>query len=106
MLSKATSMQNVLHKLHAHLSLACSLKSAFGVKGQEVLRRQESCLSCHNPKNYDTLALANGEAVPYRRTMNLCAQCHGPQYRDYNHGSHGGMTGYWDRTRGERRHAS
>ena len=32
----------------------------------------------------------------------LCAQCHGPQTRDYVHGSHGGMSGYWDKTKGER----
>jgi formate-dependent nitrite reductase cytochrome c552 subunit len=34
--------------------------------------------------------------------MRLCAQCHGPQYRDYKRGSHGGMTGHWDLSRGER----
>ena len=34
--------------------------------------------------------------------MTLCAQCHGPQFRDYQHGAHGGMTGYWDLTKGGR----
>ena len=63
---------------------------------------QLACLSCHNSDNYDTLALANGEALPFRKTMQLCAQCHGPQHRDYTHGSHGGMTGHWDLTRGNR----
>jgi len=59
-----------------------------------------SCLSCHNPDNYDTLRLADGSAVEYADVMNLCAQCHGPQTRDYHHGAHGGMNGYWDRSRG------
>ena len=31
-----------------------------------------------------------------------CAQCHGPQYRDYRHGAHGGMRGHWDLSRGPR----
>ena len=34
--------------------------------------------------------------------LRLCAQCHGPQYRDYRHGAHGGMRGHWDLSRGPR----
>ncbi len=59
-----------------------------------------TCLSCHNPNDYDTLRLADGSTLPYRNVMTMCGQCHGPQLRDYNHGVHGGMTGYWDRSRG------
>jgi len=61
-----------------------------------------SCLSCHDAANYDQLRLADGRGVPFPDAMSLCAQCHGPQYRDYSHGSHGGMTGYWDLSRGPR----
>ena len=61
-----------------------------------------SCLSCHNPDDYGTLRLADQRAVLYRDVMTLCAQCHGPQYRDYLHGAHGGMNGYWDLTKGPR----
>ncbi len=61
-----------------------------------------SCLSCHNPDDYDTLKLADQRPVPYREVMTLCGQCHGPQLRDYAHGAHGGMLGYWDRSRGPR----
>jgi len=61
-----------------------------------------SCLSCHNADNYDTLRKADGSAVEYPQTVQLCAQCHGPQYRDYTHYSHGGMTGHWDLTSGPR----
>lgn len=61
-----------------------------------------SCLSCHNSENYDTLKLADGTALGFEQTMQLCAQCHGPQSRDYARGSHGGMTGYWDLSRGPR----
>jgi hypothetical protein len=62
-----------------------------------------SCVSCHNPEDgYTTLRLADGTAVEFADTMTMCAQCHGVQFRDYQHGSHGGMTGYWDLTRGPR----
>jgi hypothetical protein len=62
-----------------------------------------SCTACHNPTDgYATLRLADGRSVPYAEVQTLCALCHGPQYRDYQHGAHGGMTGYWDLTRGGR----
>lgn len=61
-----------------------------------------SCLACHNADDYETLRKPDGTIVPFSRAMELCAQCHGPQYRDYLGGSHGGMTGYWDLQRGKR----
>jgi hypothetical protein len=62
-----------------------------------------SCLSCHNPNDYDSLKLADGRRVEFTSVMTLCAQCHGPQMKDYEHGVHGGMTGHWDLTRGPRK---
>ncbi len=59
-----------------------------------------SCLSCHNPADYDSLQLADGSRVEFTDVMTLCGQCHGPQMRDYEHGVHGGLNGYWDLTRG------
>ena len=61
-----------------------------------------SCLSCHNADDYDTLRRADGRAVSFSASMTLCAQCHGPQFRDYGNGSHGGMQGYWDLSQGGR----
>lgn len=61
-----------------------------------------ACLSCHDAGHYDRLRLANGDGVEFPDVMDLCGQCHGPQARDYQHGAHGGMTGYWDLTRGGR----
>lgn len=71
-------------------------------QGLSFSHNQLSCLSCHNPQDYDSLRLADGTSVPYEEVMTLCAQCHGPQTRDYKHGTHGGMTGYWDLNRGPR----
>jgi len=62
----------------------------------------QSCLSCHNAGDYDALRLADGAKLAFADSQRLCAQCHGPQTRDYLNGSHGGMRGYWDKSRGGR----
>ena len=48
------------------------------------------------------MRLADGRKLPFSEAQLLCAQCHGPQARDYLHGAHGGMNGYWDKARGTR----
>jgi len=62
------------------------------------------CDSCHSvaPRRAPELHLANGKRVPMDEALQLCAQCHGPQFRDYGKGAHGGMNGAWDLTRGSR----
>jgi hypothetical protein len=71
-------------------------------KGLVIQHGTLSCLSCHGGDDYDALRLADGTAVPFPEVMTLCGQCHGPQKRDYDHGSHGGMQGYWDLSKGGR----
>jgi formate-dependent nitrite reductase cytochrome c552 subunit len=71
-------------------------------QGLKYAHGELTCLSCHNPSDYDTLRLADGRSVDFTDVMTLCGQCHGPQLRDYQHGAHGGMTGYWDLSRGPR----
>ena len=61
-----------------------------------------TCYSCHNPEDADTLRLADSTVVSYPDVMTLCSQCHGIQARNYHHGAHGGMNGYWDLSRGPR----
>lgn len=61
-----------------------------------------TCLSCHNSTDYDTLRLADSRSLGFADVMTLCGQCHGPQKRDYDRGSHGGMNGHWDLTKGSR----
>lgn len=62
-----------------------------------------ACVACHNQRDgYGSLSLADGTALEFADVMTLCAQCHGPQFRDYQHGSHGGMTGFWDLSKGPR----
>jgi len=72
-------------------------------QGLKLNHGRLACVACHDSQDgYAALHLADGTAVAFADTMQLCAQCHGTQFRDYQHGSHGGMTGYWDRTRGPR----
>jgi hypothetical protein len=71
-------------------------------QGLAFAHGEQSCLSCHDPGNYDQLRKADGTRVSFPNVMELCAQCHGPQFRDYKAGAHGGMNGYWDLTKGPR----
>ena len=59
-----------------------------------------ACVSCHHPENYNLLRLADGTSLAFDDVMTLCGQCHAPQARDYAIGAHGGMSGYWDLSRG------
>ncbi len=61
-----------------------------------------SCASCHDPSAPERFHLADGRPVALADAMSLCAQCHGPQKRDYDHGAHGGMRGHWDLSAGPR----
>ena len=60
------------------------------------------CQACHAPPDYAELHLADGRRVGRDAQIALCSQCHGTQRRDYDHGAHGGMSGYWDLEQGER----
>ncbi len=61
-----------------------------------------TCASCHRGGQPPMLGLADGRSVPTSEAMQLCAQCHGPQYRGYQRSAHGGGRGHWDLSRGPR----
>jgi hypothetical protein len=61
-----------------------------------------TCNHCHDPDDRTQLRLADGARIPMADSIALCAQCHGPQKRDFDHGAHGGMNGWWDTRRGPR----
>jgi nitrate/TMAO reductase-like tetraheme cytochrome c subunit len=71
-------------------------------QGLKYAHAGQSCLSCHHAADYDSLRAADGRSVPFSDAQQLCSQCHGPQTRDYLAGSHGGMTGHWDKASGPR----
>ncbi len=68
----------------------------------EVLHGDLVCGSCHQPGRPQQLHTAAGDRLAIEEAMTLCSQCHGPQRRNYDHGAHGGMRGYWDLQRGPR----
>lgn len=59
------------------------------------------CLNCHHPENRDAFVADGGYEIPWNEPYRLCAKCHGPVYRDWQHGAHGRTNGYWDQSRGE-----
>ncbi len=67
----------------------------------EVHHGSLTCFQCHD-RDRTRLHTADGATFDFAETMRLCAQCHGPQYRDFVHGTHGGKNGYWDLRQGPR----
>ncbi|MHB8900902.1 MAG: hypothetical protein ACYC6Y_19315 [Thermoguttaceae bacterium] len=59
------------------------------------------CLSCHHADNRDAFVDDRGDEIPWDQPERLCSKCHGPVFRDWQHGSHGRTNGYWDKERGE-----
>lgn len=59
------------------------------------------CLSCHHSKNRDAFVDDRGGEISWSQPQLLCARCHGPVYRDWQHGAHGRSNGYWDRSLGD-----
>ena len=70
--------------------------------GVVIEHGDNTCRTCHNPPRFQDFRLASGRSVEIGQVIELCAQCHGGIYRDYQHGAHGGMSGHWDLTRGPR----
>ena len=59
------------------------------------------CLNCHHAVNRDAFADDYGKEIPWDQPQLLCAKCHGPVYRDWQHGVHGRSNGYWNQSRGK-----
>ena len=71
-------------------------------RGVTIRHGELTCETCHPPTDRGRLRLADDRRIELAQVQQLCQQCHGPQYRDYVRGSHGGMQGYWDLRRGPR----
>lgn len=53
------------------------------------------CMNCHDSQNREQLTLRDGATVSFAETQQLCAQCHGTVYRDWERGTHGKTLGSW-----------
>jgi len=58
--------------------------------------REQWCYGCHNPTFRDKLRLAGGRLVSFKKSYELCGQCHGPKLRDWRKGIHGRRVGCWN----------
>jgi hypothetical protein len=63
----------------------------------------DRCFNCHDREDRNRLVLNSGETVPFADATRLCAECHGPVWRDWERGIHGRTVDYWDASRGPRR---
>lgn len=61
----------------------------------------DQCFNCHAREARDFLVLRDGERIGYDRAPDLCSQCHGTVFRDWQRGTHGRTSGYWDAAAGE-----
>lgn len=55
----------------------------------------DRCFNCHDLKNRDLLRLHGTTTVTFAESVQLCAKCHGPTYRDWTKGIHGKTLGAW-----------
>jgi hypothetical protein len=53
------------------------------------------CVNCHDSSDRERLTLRDGTTIPFAETPQLCAQCHGTVYRDWQRGTHGKTLGSW-----------
>jgi len=53
------------------------------------------CGNCHDADNRERLTLRDGATVLFSETPQLCSQCHGTVYRDWQRGTHGKTLGSW-----------
>lgn len=56
----------------------------------------DRCYNCHAREERDLLVLHDGSTVGFGQVADLCAQCHGTVFRDWQNGTHGRTTGHWD----------
>ena len=54
------------------------------------------CLDCHDLNNRDSLKLASGKLLDFKKSYKLCGQCHGDKLRDWKVGVHGKRIGEWN----------
>ncbi|NOQ28276.1 MAG: hypothetical protein GQ564_23175 [Bacteroidales bacterium] len=54
------------------------------------------CLACHDANTRDSLRLASGKLLDFKKSYKLCGQCHGDKLRDWKVGVHGKRSGDWN----------
>ncbi len=55
----------------------------------------DRCFNCHSRENRNRLVSHTEATIGFDQSEQLCAQCHGPTYRDWQRGVHGKSVGSW-----------
>lgn len=61
----------------------------------------DRCVNCHDPSDRERLTLRDAETVAFSEAPQLCAQCHGTVFRDWERGTHGKTLGSWVKSAAE-----
>lgn len=71
--------------------------AALGFHQEIILRHglNNRCTNCHDAHDRERLTLRDGATIPFAQTPQLCAQCHGTTFRDWERGTHGKTLGSW-----------
>lgn len=54
-----------------------------------------TCVTCHNPDNFDELHSTANKGIDFNRSYKLCGQCHQMELKDWKGGAHGKRLGGW-----------
>ncbi len=67
-----------------------------------VLRHGQNtrCFNCHDRRNRGVLVRYDGTSLSFDQVPQLCSECHGTVYRDWELGMHGKTMGSWDAASG------
>lgn len=55
------------------------------------------CVNCHHQTDRNSYTAIDGSPISSTQPARLCAQCHGPTFRDWEQGIHGRQNGGWNR---------
>jgi hypothetical protein len=56
----------------------------------------QECTFCHSIIDPDRLHLLNGARITFEQVPDLCGQCHGERFNEWNMGLHGEESGTWN----------
>lgn len=62
--------------------------------------RNNHCFNCHQDTNLLALQARDGRPLTFDQAPQLCGSCHGAAYRDWEGGSHGRTSGFWNAAAG------
>lgn len=63
--------------------------------------RNRHCFNCHHRLQPENFSDYDGAPIKLADVQLLCAKCHGTTFRDWNNGSHGRRSGFWDASKGK-----